>query len=283
MRQLKARKGRQTAKKQRGRKHAQPLLTRRRLAFGAAGLFCVLILGLTWSGWFGRQAERLHAAWLETSAEAGLAVEDVLVIGRQRTDKGKLLAQIGVRRGMPMLAIDPYETKARLEALPWVSRATVERRLPRLLLLEIEERQPMALWQHRGRKAVIDRQGEVIPGAEPRRFSGLPLVVGEEAPPHTAELLAILSREPALQAQVAAAVRVGKRRWNLRLTNGIDVRLPEADPAAAWAELARVERDHGLLKRDILAIDLRLSDRMILRMAPGAMPTADAQAPGKET
>ena len=108
-------------------------------------------------------------------------------------------------------------------------------------------------------------------------------MVGEGAPAHTAELLAILSREPDLQAQVAASVRVGKRRWNLRLTNGIDVRLPEADTAEAWAELARVERDHGLLKRDILAIDLRLADRMILRMAPGAMPTADAEAPGKET
>ena len=282
MRQLKARKGRKTAK-QKGRNRAQPLLTRRRLAFGAAGFFCLLVLGLAWSGWFGRQAERLHAAWLATTAEAGLAVEDVLVIGRQRTDKGQLLAQIGVRRGMPMLAIDPYETKARLEALPWISRATVERRLPRLLLLEIEERQPMALWQHRSRKAVIDRQGKVIPEAEPGRFSGLPLVVGEGAPPHTAELLAILAREPELQAQVAAAVRVGKRRWNLRLTNGIDVRLPEIDAAAAWTELARVERDHGLLKRDILAIDLRLGDRMILRMAPGTMPTADTDAPGKET
>ncbi len=260
-----------------------PLVTRGRLILGAAGLLGLLALGLGWSGWFERSAERIAAAWLATTAEAGLAVEEVLLTGRNRTSKRALLDSIGVARGTPMLAIDPQATKERIEALPWVATAMVERRLPNVLRIEIVERRPLALWQHRGRKVVIDREGEVISAARPKRFATLPLVVGEGAPAHTAALLAVLAREPQLQPLVVAAIRVGERRWNLRLRGGIDVRLPEEDVAEAWGELARLQREHGLLQREILAIDLRLSDRMVLRMAPDLAPAGAANGPGKDT
>ncbi len=285
MRDLKA-QGRRPAKRgarKKDRNQKRLPLTPRRLLLAAAGFFGALIFVLVVSGWAGRKAERLYTAWLETTAEAGFAVEEVFVVGRSRTAKDKLLAEIGVARGTPIFAIDPKAIKTRLEALPWTAEVTVERRLPNVLLIEIAERQPLALWQHRGRKLVIDRQGEVIPGAKPLRFAKLPLVVGEGAPSQTAELLAILAREPALRDKVTAAVRVGKRRWNLRLQGGIDVHLPETETAEAWSELARVEREHGLLRREILAIDLRISDRMTLRMAPGASPAPDSSLPGKET
>ncbi len=265
------------------RSRKPPLVTRARLILGGAGVLGVLAVGLTWSGWFANSADRLAAAWLETTAEAGLAVDEVLLVGRNRTSKPALLASIGVERGTPIFAIDPQATKERIEALPWVATAMVERRLPNVLLIEIAERRPLALWQHRGRKVVIDQDGEVISAAAPDRFADLPLVVGEGAPAHTATLLSVLAREPQLQPLVVAAIRVGERRWNLRLHGDIDVRLPEEDVAEAWTELARLQREHGLLQREILAIDLRLSDRMVLRMAPDLAPSRGASGPGEDT
>ncbi len=265
------------------RSRKPPLVTRARLILAAAGLLGVLAATLAWSGWFGRSADRIAAFWLETTAEAGLAVEEVLLVGRDRTSKQALLASIGVERGTPMFAIDPQATKERIEDLPWVATAMVERRLPNVLLIEIAERRPLAIWQHRGRKVVIDHDGEVIAAALPERFAELPLVVGEGAPAHTAGLLNVLAREPLLQPLVVAAIRVGERRWNLRLRGDIDVRLPEEDIAEAWTELARLQREHDLLQREILAIDMRLSDRMVLRMAPDLAPVSGANGPGKDT
>lgn len=117
---------------------------------------------------------------------------------------------------------------------------------------------------------MIDRSGAVIPGARGESFAGLPLLVGDDAPAHAADLLAMLAGEPDIVSRVVAAVRVRGRRWNVRLDNGIDVRLPENGPAAAWAQLARIEREHGLLQRDVVAIDLRTPDRLVVRTAPGA-------------
>jgi cell division protein FtsQ len=64
---------------------------------------------------------------------------------------------------------------------------------------------------------------------------------------------------------VRSAVWVGGRRWNLRLDDGIDIRLPEENAQSAWTRLATLERDQRVLSRDIIAIDLRIRDRLVVR------------------
>ena len=87
----------------------------------------------------------------------------------------------------------------------------------------------------------------------------------KDAPAHANALITILAREPDLKQRVNAAVRIGDRRWNIRMDNGVDVRLPENDPEAAWRRFARLEREHKLLKQDLLSIDLRIPDQLIVR------------------
>ncbi len=256
----------------------------KRSAIGfAAAVALTGIAGLGVSGWFGRQVERAVQGAYAMTAEAGLAVQDVLVVGRARTDRDEILGALGVERGAPILAFDPHAAKARLEKLPWVRQVIVERRLPGLLFVELQEREPMAIWQLKGKLAVIDREGNVIAGAKVSRFAELPLVVGEDAPEHAADLLHIIESEPDLFGLVKAAIRVGGRRWNLRLRGGIDVALPEADSAAAWAQLAGIERSQGLLKRDVSMIDLRLPDRLIVRTSPDVTPRRRPSELGEDT
>lgn len=255
--------------------------------FGALGLVILATLaGPFWlwqSGWVSRQIDSATTAVFEATADAGLRVDDVLVEGRQRSAPSDILKSLGVSRGTPILTFDPHAAKQRLETLPWVYKAIVERRLPQIVYVRLVERQPLALWQRNGTLALIDQVGKVVPNVALGSFSNLPLVVGDDAPQNTTELLAMLASEPDLNAQVSAAIRVGGRRWNIRLDNGIDVRLPETNPAAAWAQLARVERENGVLERDVIVIDMRQPDRLVVRMAPGAVPGKRRNAKGEET
>ncbi len=259
---------------ERRRRRPLPIDWQRRARIAAAGAGGLLIITLSWlwlDGWYGRQITAIGDSLYAASARAGLGVQDVLVEGRKRTEREAILATLGLARGTPILTFDPHLAKARLEALPWVRESTVERRLPDTVFLRLREREPMALWQYQGKLAVIDGDGRVIPGAQATAFATLPLLVGEDAPRNAVALLAILDSEPALRGQVTAAMRVQGRRWNVRLDNGIDVRLPETDAAAAWAELARLQSSHALLQRDVVTIDLRLPDRLVVRTAPGAV------------
>ncbi len=250
---------------------------------GLAGLLALaVVIGLVGSGWAARKVDALGDGLARASGAIGLSVQEVLVEGRTRSKAARLLAAVGVARGDPIMTFDPRRARARIEALPWVRQAVVERRLPSLIYLRIEERTPIALWQSDGRIAVIDEAGEVIPGIPPEDFPGLTLVVGPDAPAHAAGLLRLLDSEPDLRRQVVAAVRVGGRRWNLRFEGGTDVRLPETDAEEAWAQFARIEREHGVLRRDVDSIDLRLPDRLVVRTAPDADPPT-AKADGKNT
>ncbi|SDG44624.1 cell division protein FtsQ/DivIB [Roseospirillum parvum] len=212
----------------------------------------------------------------------GLSVASVEVIGRRRTAPDALLAALGHGPGDPILSLDLAAARARIEALPWVRRAALARRLPGTVRITLEERRPLALWQHDGRFSVIDGDGAPL-AVDPARFATLPVVVGPDAPTHAAEFLEMLNLEPALAARVRAATRIGARRWNVVLDDiaeGPEIRLPEHRPDAAWRRLGELDRRHGLLGRALAMIDLRLGDRLVVDLDERRLPPAPPEAPG---
>jgi cell division protein FtsQ len=222
-------------------------------------------------------------AWLiDRSAALGMRVADIRVEGRGTTDRATILAALGAGLGTPILAVDPVRAEKRLEALPWVSAAVIERRLPDTLYVRLVERTPLALWQHDGKVHLIDEAGSVIPVTRLDRFAKLTLVVGADAASHAARLRAMLAKQPDIDARVTAAIRVGGRRWNLRIDRRIDVLLPADDAAGAVAALARLERSSAILDRDVETIDMRLPDRLVVRVArPAPKETAPASGNGR--
>jgi cell division protein FtsQ len=220
------------------------------------------------SGAIGDGVERLGRGLLFMTADLGLAVQEVTVVGRVETAATDMIAAIDVRRGTPMLAVDPEAVRQRLRKLSWIREARVERRFPGVIAVAIEERVPMALWQRGGKLVLVDREGAVILRSGLDRFRHLVTLVGDDAPKGALELLALLATEPQLERRVTAAIRVGERRWNLQMDNGIDVRLPETDIAQAWTQLAQLEREQKVLGRDVVTIDLRLPDRFVIRVNP---------------
>lgn len=264
----------------------RPVLRRARWALGAAAIAAPAIYlyqaGLP--AQIRNAGGTLSQTLLAASGRLGLMVGEVFVEGRDETPAANILAVLDVHRGAPILGFDPAAAKAELERLPWVRSAAVERRLPDTIYVRISERRPLALWQRHSQLALIDRDGNEIPGVDIRRFAHLPLVVGEDAPPHAAALVALLATEPELQRRVSAAQRVGGRRWNLRLDNGVDVRLPEVNPGAAWLKLAEMVRADKILDRNINLIDLQQIDRMIVRVVREPPATAPGSGtPAKRT
>jgi len=71
-----------------------------------------------------------------------------------------------------------------------------------------------------------------------------------------------------------AAIFVGERRWNLRLKDGLDIRLPENDVGNALAALSRLDKEDRLFSRDIVAVDMRLPDRLTVQLSEDAAKAA---------
>jgi cell division protein FtsQ len=275
-------------------KVARPLRRRvprnlRRLALWGApvALSAGIGVGVVMSSGSPGSGHGLSSALLSATGALGLTVNDIEVEGRTTTDTATILAALGAHAGTPILAVNPARAKEQLEALPWVLSAAIQRRLPSTIYVHLVERTPLAVWQHDGKQELIDHDGTVIPVGDLSRFASLPTVVGGDQARHTAaDLIDLLASEPDLAARVTAAILVGDRRWNLRIDNAIQVMLPEDDAASAWAKLAKLERTNRLLQRDVQTVDMRLPDRLVMRVNDPAKDPAPAKkphSPGKNT
>jgi cell division protein FtsQ len=206
---------------------------------------------------------------------AGFNIAAVALSGQKHLTREEILATAGVTGRASLLFFDVADARARLLTNPWIGAATVQKLLPDRLVIAIVERQAFALWQKAGRVGVIADDGTVLEPYVLRRYANLPLVVGGGAEIRAKEFLALLDRRPELRANVRASVLVAERRWNLRLKNGVDVRLPEFDLEHALDQLAVLERASKLSGRDIASIDLRLTDRITVRLSEAAAQARD--------
>lgn len=207
---------------------------------------------------------------------AGFKVTQVDLSGHNHVTPGQILAAAGIKGSTSILFVNADEARARLEALPWIRSASVRKFFPDRIEISVAERDGFALWQINGEISVIARDGTVIaPYSDDPRYVRLPIVVGEGADRNVGEIVDALARLPAVADQVRAAIRVADRRWTLKMRNGIDVRLPEERVEAALMELAALDQDKKLLTRDITIVDLRLPDRVVVRLSDTA---ADARA-----
>jgi cell division protein FtsQ len=213
-------------------------------------------------------------------SDAWFPVGEILAAGQYHTRRADLLKAIAVTPGDDMLDVEPELIRAQVEALDWIETAKVARLWPATLQVQVVEKQPYAIWQSKGVLWLIDRKGVTITKEGVAEFAGLPMVVGEGAPKHAGELLDILKRFPVIQRATKASVRVGDRRWDLHLKNGIVVRLPEDGVEDALHRLTILEQEQKIFERDIETIDLRLPDRLVIKQRGSA---AESVAKGEST
>ncbi|ADZ69779.1 cell division protein FtsQ/DivIB [Polymorphum gilvum] len=213
---------------------------------------------------------------------AGLGVEQVKLSGQRETNEFQILEALEIQDGTSLLLFDADAARQRLTEIPWVRNASVLKLYPGTLQITIEERIPYALWQRGDRVSIVNEQGDVITDDVDGRYANLLLVVNHGAQRRAGEIVSALAEVPALRSRVRAAFLVGQRRWDLMLENGISIRLPEHNVATALADLVRMDEETALLTRDIAAVDLRVADRVVVRLTEEAAERRKATQRGRD-
>ncbi|RDV04977.1 cell division protein FtsQ/DivIB [Undibacter mobilis] len=220
-------------------------------------------------------AENVQDLCDAAATAAGFGIAEVALTGERELARDEILKTAGITGRTSLLFLDAAQARVRLLTNPWIAEATVLKLYPGRLRIEIKERAPFALWQKDARTSLIATDGTVLEPSVPERFAKLPLVVGSGAAQAAPGFLEMVSHYPGVSKQVVASVLVAERRWNLHLTNGVDILLPEADAERALRTLTDLDRDKNLLARDIVLVDLRLADRVTVRLSDTAAAARD--------
>ncbi|GJE43643.1 cell division protein FtsQ/DivIB [Methylobacterium soli] len=200
---------------------------------------------------------------------AGFGVERVTISGISRMYEREVLAAAGIDWRSSVLFLDVNEVRERLIRVPLIASASVRKLYPNEIVINQVEREPAALWQKNGEISVIAADGTVIDTMRDDRYASLPLVVGDDANTKLSEYLGLIAAAGALGDRIRAGTYVSGRRWTLKL-DGVDIRLPETGSAEALARLVKLERDARILEKDVIAVDLRMPDRVVVRLTEEA-------------
>jgi cell division protein FtsQ len=229
----------------------------------------------------GGHADDFLAALADTrnalANSAGFRITTVAINGRKQLSQDEVLAIGGVTGRSSLLFLDAAAVRDSLKANPWIADATVIKYYPGSLEIDIVERSAFALWQQDGKLSVIADDGAVLEPYVAHRFLTLPLVVGKGAETRAHDFLALLTEYPEVKAVTKAVVFVGERRWNLWTKDGLEIRLPEHDVGNALASLSKLDQDDHLFTRDIVAVDLRLADRVAVQLSDDSAKARDDQ------
>ncbi len=207
----------------------------------------------------------------------GLGIERVTISGLSKLRETEVLSAAGIDPKISLLFVNATEMREQLEKMPLVKSAAVRKLYPNELVITLAERQPFAIWQMDGDLSIVAEDGTVIDHSVDARFVSLPLVVGENANLHIKEYLNLIEAAGPLKNRIRAGTFVAGRRWTLKMDNGIDVRLPEIGALEAVTRLVSLEKTERVLERDVLAIDLRMTDRVVVRLS-GDAATARAES-----
>jgi cell division protein FtsQ len=221
---------------------------------GSAGLYGVILGG--------------HSSTVmqTISSRTGFAIEEIRVTGNRETSEIDVFEAVGLDGWTALVGFDVTSARSRIAKLPWVESIAVRKVYPSRLDVEIAERTPFAIWQHGRQLTLIDANGRVIAPFSGRRHAGLPRVIGMGAQENAADFLSLMQFHPEIVSRTVGYIRVADRRWDLRLDNGMTVRLPEEGEDAALAELIELDRRHDLFSREVESVDLRIPDRIVVRL-----------------
>lgn len=164
------------------------------------------------------------------------------------------------------------DIRVMIEELPAVARAEVRIRQGGVLVAEITERVPVALWKTRDALNVIDIEGQVIGVVQARsERADLPVVAGDGAPEQVAEAIEILRAAVPLGMDLRGLVRMGERRWDLVLADGKRILLPENGAVRALERVIVLHGAQDMLGRDLASVDMRIAARPTIRLNENAM------------
>lgn len=153
--------------------------------------------------------------WWSLYQSRWFLIEDLKVVGTHRLDKARVSALANVRIGEPLISVNPGRISEKLNSIPQIKSARVERGWPHSVLITVTERSPVAVAKSKKGFKLIDDEG-MLAGHIERRPKNMRLV---DAKPNT----------PAMKAAVQIALAIPKK-WHVATisaanSNSVIVRL----------------------------------------------------------
>ena len=135
-----------------------------------------------------------------------------------------------------------------------------------VLLVEVIERKPVAVYRENDDLALIDLKGYKINNIFSRNDrNDLPLIVGTGGNYQVKEALEIYQLLSIYLNEIRGLIRIGERRWDIIFKNNKRIKLSEKYPKRSLRNFLSSDESYLISSNDFVIIDLRFTNKIILR------------------
>lgn len=198
----------------------------------------------------------------------GFGLEQVTVKGQRFAHASDILDALELKQTRSFISFDSRSARGKLEEMPWIEKAEFRRVYPGELVVQVWEREPFAVWKSESSVTLIDKAGKVLTAVQeasaPRE---LPRFGGKGAAQEAFSFWSDLGQHPKLQSNFESATFVGGRRWDVRLTNGVVLQMPDSGMADAFRQIVQWPGFQSLVLTGDAVVDLRAKGRIAVRPA----------------
>lgn len=232
------------------------------------------------AGYGGRQAGQDALGWADHFFE----ITVVEITRTERISREDVLVMLDLEPGRGLLLFDRARAARTLETHPWVRRAVVRRVFPETLVVELEEREPVAVLKAGpdGHTFLLDRDGAIIAAGTPPDDERLPMLTGVE---YADALLKTGETEARIHAGLALVAvldrsGVGRTEVDVRrprdlvvYASGLRFRFGDGDfgdKVERYQQVSdrvrdRVRSQGRAVPARLVEVDLRFQDKVIVR------------------
>ena len=189
-------------------------------------------------------------------------LKNVKISGIENTKASEVVNIVSKLRGISLISVDLKKISSEINNIDWVKKSDLRKIYPSTLEVKVYEHNPIAIWYNEGNKFLVDGESKIITELNPNKFKNLKVIAGPNALEDIPAIISMIKNYPDFAKKIKSLLRVGDRRWTIRLHNGITIHLPEKNVANAIEEIEDLDREFSLLSRYIEIIDMRLPDRI---------------------
>lgn len=197
----------------------------------------------------------------------GLKIERVEIQGNKIVPTNlilnKILSSLGDVSKESLILINLDKLEDDVTSIGWIEGVQIRRKFPDTLIIKVIERTPKLIWQSNRKIWLADTEGNLLTDKMDKKYIHLPVIIGQDPVKDIPEFYTIINSSEKLSKLVNGASKVGGRRWDVALSNGIKVKLPEEKPINAWMKLEEIQSNQTLFSKKINYIDMRIEGELV--------------------
>lgn len=169
---------------------------------------------------------------------------------------------LGITENDNIFKISAADIRENIMKISEVKTATVKKILPNTLVVELQEKIPIGIWQKNAKLFLIDNDGSIIRQVH-SMTSKMPIITGKDANIHAKTILKIIDKIPAIKNNLDSMTFIKKRRWNI-VVRGIQIKLPESNLEKNIKIIDKIMKHPSINQNTIKFIDLRTERNIII-------------------